>query len=81
MDDAADDTYHHGDQNISEQVQTYRVFDELTKYAALCVGVLVLMLSLWFCLGVGFLGGLIPGLVVLGLAISFLRRGKPAQDH
>jgi len=80
MDDAAD-TYHHGDQNISEQVHTYRVFDELTKYAALCVGVLVLMLSLWFCLGVGFLGGLIPGLVLLGLGIWFLRRGTPAQDH
>ena len=80
MDDAAE-TYHHGDQNISEQVQTYRVFDELTKYAALVVGVLVLMLSLWFCLGVGFLGGLIPGLVVLGLGIWFLRRGAPAQEH
>ena len=79
MDDAAD-TYHHGDQNISEQVHTYRVFDELTKYAALHVGVLVLMLTLWFCLGVGFLGGLVPGLVVLGLGIWFLRR-KPAQEH
>jgi hypothetical protein len=79
MDDAAD-TYHHGDQNISEQVHTYRVFDELTKYAALHVAVLVLMLTLWFCLGVDFLGGLIPGLVLLGLGVWFLRRGS-AQDH
>jgi hypothetical protein len=79
MDDAAE-TYHHGDQNISEQVHTYRVFDELAKYGALHVAVLVLMLTLWFCLGVDFLGGLIPGLVVLALGIWFLRR-KPAEGH
>jgi hypothetical protein len=79
MDEAAD-TYHHGDQNISEQIHTYHAFDELAKYAALHVAVLVLMLTLWFCLGIGFLGGLIPGVVVLALGIWFLRR-KPAQNH
>jgi hypothetical protein len=77
MDDAAD-TYHHGDQDVREQLQTYHLFDALAKYAALHVAVLVLMLTLWFCLGVDFLGGLIPGLVVLGLGIWFLRR-KPEE--
>ena len=72
--------YHHGDQDISEHIHTYRMFDEMTKYGALTVGVLVLMLTLWFCLGVEFLGGLVPGLVVLGLGVWFLGR-KPAQDH
>ena len=77
MDDAVAE-YHHGDQNISEQVRSYNLFDHLTKYGALHVAVLVLMLTLWFCLGVGFLGGLIPGLVVLGIGIWFLRRPKRA---
>jgi len=77
MDDAAE--YHHGDQNISEQVRSYSLFDHLSKYGALLVAVLVLMLTLWFCLGVDFLGGLIPGLVVLALGIWFLRR--PAEGH
>jgi hypothetical protein len=79
MDDA--DTYHHGDQNIREQIQTYRVFDELTKYAALFIGVLVLMLTLWFCLGVGFLGGLIPGVVLLAFGIWFLRRSPAGPSE
>jgi thiamine transporter ThiT len=80
MDDAAADTYHHGDQNISEQIHTYRAFDDLSKYGALSVAVLVLMLTLWFCLGIGFLGGLIPGIIVLALGAWFLRR-KPAQHN
>jgi hypothetical protein len=74
--DTADD-YHHGDQNISEQVHTYKMFDDMSKYGALTVAVLVLMLTLWFCLGINFLGGLIPGVVVLALGIWFLGR-KPA---
>jgi hypothetical protein len=79
MADAASD-YHHGDQNIAEQVTTYRAFGSLSKWGSLVVATLVLMLTLWFCLGAGFLGGVIPGLVVLGAGIFFLR-SKPAQDH
>lgn len=79
MDDTVEH-YHHGDQNIREQVSSYHMFDALTKYGALAVAVLVLMLTLWFCLGAGFLGGLIPGLVVGGLGLWFLR-SKPSQDH
>jgi thiamine transporter ThiT len=79
MNDAAAD-YHHGDQDISEQVASYRAFGALSKYGSLVIGVLVLMLSLWFCVGAGFLGGLIPGLVLLALGLFFLR-SKPAQDH
>jgi hypothetical protein len=74
------DDHHHGDQNITEQINTYRMFDDLSKFGALHVAVLILMLTLWFCLGVNFLGGLVPGLIVLALGIWFLRR-KPAQEH
>lgn len=78
MDHSTD--YHPGDQNISEQVATYRLFDVLSKYGSLHVAVLVLMLTLWFCLGAGFLGGLIPGVVLWAAGMVFLR-SKPAQDH
>jgi len=79
MNDAATE-YHHGDQDVTEHLAAYRAFDLLSKYGALHVAVLVLMLTLWFCLNAGFFGGLIPGLIVLGLGLYFLRP-KPAQDH
>ncbi len=80
MNDAAADDYHQGDQNITEQVASYNAFGALSKYASLVIAVLVLMLTLWFCVGAGFFGGLIPGGVLLGLGLVFLR-SKPAQDH
>jgi thiamine transporter ThiT len=78
MDQSSD--YHPGDQNITEQVATYHLFGGLSKWGSLAVAVLVLMLTLWFCLGAGFLGGLLPGLALLVLGVVFLR-SKPAQDH
>ena len=77
MDHSTD--YHPGDQNISEQVATYHLFGGLSKWGSLAVATLVLMLTLWFCLGAGFLGGLIPGAVLAALGVTFLR-SKPAQD-
>lgn len=78
MDHSSD--YHHGDQNITEQVTTYHKFGGFSKWGSLAIAVSVLMLTLWFCLGIGFLGGLIPGVVLLVLGVVFLR-SKPAQDH
>lgn len=72
--------YHHGDQDITEQVASYKAFGEMSKWGSLIVASLVLALTLWFCLGVGFFGGLIPALVVLTLGIAFLR-SKPSQAH
>jgi hypothetical protein len=79
MAEAAAD-YHPGDQDISEQVVSYRLFRTLAKWAALHIAVLIVVLTLWFCVGVTFLSGLIPGLVILALGIWFLRP-KPAQNH
>jgi hypothetical protein len=72
--------YHHGDQDISEQVVTFELFGGLVKWASLAIAVLVLVLTLWFCVGAGFFGGLIPGVVVLAAGIFFLR-SKPAEEH
>ena len=79
MTDAAHD-YNSGDQDIAEQVATFGVFGKLMKWASLTIAVLVVMLVLWFCVGAGFFGGLIPGLVLLALGITFLR-SKPAREH
>ncbi len=74
----AEAVYHHGDQNIHEQVATYRLFGGLAKWGSLSVAVLVLMLVLWFCLGLGFLGGAIPGAVLTAVGVTFLRERSPS---
>ncbi len=72
MSESASD-YHHGDQDIAEQVSTYRTFGTLTKWGSLGLGAWLLALVLWFCVGVGLLGGLVPALVLVALGIVFLR--------
>jgi hypothetical protein len=79
-DDETAATYHHGQMDVSAQAASYRLFGTLTKWASLGVAVLVLMLVLWFCLGVGFLGGLVPGLILLGAGVYFLR-ARPVRNH
>jgi len=78
-----DDTgagYSHGDMDVSAHAASYRLFGTLTKWGSLGVAVLVLMLVLWFCIGAGFFGGLIPGLILLGAGVYFLR-AKPVRNH
>jgi thiamine transporter ThiT len=77
--DASASEYHHGDQDASSHVATYQTFMALTKWGSLALSVAILMLSLWFCTGSGFFGGLIPGVVVLALGIAFLRSKSGAS--
>ncbi len=77
--DAPSSEYHHGDQDPSAQVATYRTFLNLSKWVSLHLAVLVLMLSIWFCTDAGFGAGLIAGVVVLALGIVFLR-SKPGPE-
>ena len=79
MSESASD-YHHGDQDIAAQVSTYRTFGTLTKWVSLGLGASLLALVLWFCVGVGFLGGLVPAVILLALGITFLR-AAPDQAH
>ena len=78
MDETASD-YHHGDQDVSAQAASYGLFNVLLKWVSLGLAVLMIMLTLWFCIGAGFFAGLAPGLVVLAIGIYFLR-SKPAQE-
>jgi hypothetical protein len=72
--------YHHGDMDVSEQANTYAVFGEITKWSSLVIGVMVLVLTIWFCTDLGFFAGLIPGIVLFALGVIFLRRG-PSESH
>ena len=75
-----DSEYHHGQQNAATQIADFRLFAAATKWFSLFAGVLILVLTLWFCTSVGFLGGLIPGLIVLGIGVAVFRN-KPRRVH
>ncbi|MNY53290.1 hypothetical protein D3C86_1890340 [compost metagenome] len=52
----------------------------MTKWGSLAVSVLLLTITLWFCTAAGFIGGLVPGIVLAVVGIVFLRE-KPASAH
>ncbi len=80
MAEAAAD-YHHGDQPAAEHERTYHRFLALAKWAALHLAVLILTCTLWFCVGESFLGGLVPGAILLAVGIWFLRAKPTAAGH
>ena len=79
MADQASD-YHRGDQNISEQTATYKMFGAMTKWASLIIAALLVLFVVWFCVGAGFFAGLIPAVILLAAGIFFLRSPDP-QGH
>ena len=72
--------YQRGEMDIHEQSATFEAFGKMTKWGSLAVAVLLLTITLWFCTAAGFLGGLIPGVVLAVLGVVFLRE-KPAPAH
>jgi hypothetical protein len=72
--------YHSGDQDVTEQLATFRAFGGLTKWSCLAIAVLLTMLVIWFCVGAGFFAGLVPGVVILAIGVFFLRsRAEPSH--
>ena len=72
--------YHRGEMDIAEQTATYHAVMCMTKWGSLALAVAILMLTLWFCTTAGFLGGLVPG-VILAAAGVLLLREKKAGGH
>jgi hypothetical protein len=72
--------YHRGEMDIHEQVATFHLVMNITKWGSLLIAAGLLTLVLWFCTGAGFLSGVIAGAVVLGLGIALLR-SRPAEGH
>jgi hypothetical protein len=67
--------YHRGEQDIHEQVATFHLIMNITKWGSLLIASGLLFLVLWFCTSAGFVAGLISGGVVLALGIVLLRGG------
>jgi hypothetical protein len=72
--------YHRGEMDVHEQVATFHLVMNITKWGSLIVASTVLANVLWFCTNAGFMAGAISGLVVLGLGIVLLR-GRGGQGH
>jgi hypothetical protein len=72
--------YHSGDQDIREQVATFEAFGKMVKWGSLAIAALLLALVLWFCIGAGFFGGVIPAALLVAVGIFFLRE-KPDSGH
>ncbi|RYF94167.1 MAG: aa3-type cytochrome c oxidase subunit IV [Caulobacteraceae bacterium] len=70
------DDYHRGEMDIHEQVSTYHAVMGMTKWGSLALAVAILALVLWFCTPAGFIGGLVPALVLLVVGIVLLRDKK-----
>jgi hypothetical protein len=73
--------YHRGEMDIHEQVSTFHLVMNITKWGSLVIAAALLTLVLWFCTSAGFLTGVITGAVVLTLGIIILRRGDAAEAH
>jgi hypothetical protein len=80
MSEAAAHNYHPGDQDISEQVETFNDFGKAIKWGSLAIAALLLTLVIWFCVGAGFFAGFGSGVVLLAIGIFFLR-SNPASEH
>ncbi len=65
--------YHRGEMDVHEQVATFHLVMNITKWGSLVIASAVLTNVLWFCTSAGFLTGAIVGLVVLCLGIALLR--------
>jgi len=72
--------YQRGEMDIHEQAATFEAFGKMTKWGSLAIAVLLLTITLWFCTPAGFIGGVIPGVVLAVLGVVFLRE-KPASAH
>ncbi|MDB5496726.1 MAG: hypothetical protein JWP28_757 [Phenylobacterium sp.] len=71
--------YHRGDMDIHEQVSTFHLVMNITKWGSLVIAAVLITLVLWFCTSAGFLAGAITGLVVLGLGTVLLRSRGEAE--
>ncbi|MET4684974.1 aa3-type cytochrome c oxidase subunit IV [Brevundimonas faecalis] len=76
--DTASQDYVHGSMEISEQVSTWHLFMFLAKWGSLATAAVLLLLTVWFAVGAGFIAGLISA-VVLYVAGFFVLRTKPGQ--
>ena len=71
------DDYQRGSQEISEQVATYALFQNLAKWGSLLTAAVLLFLTLSFMYGGSIITGLIAGVALFVVGWFFLR-SKPS---
>jgi hypothetical protein len=76
--DHAEHAYVHGSMEISEQVSTWHLFLFLSKWGSLLTAAILVVLTVWFAVGAGFVAGAISGMVVFAAGF-FALRSKPAH--
>ena len=76
--DNAEHAYVHGTMDISEQVSTWHLFLFLAKWGSLATAAILVLLTVWFAVGAGFMAGAISA-AVLCVAGFFALRSKPAH--
>ena len=76
--DNAEHAYVHGAMEISEQVSTWHLFLFLSKWGSLLTAAILVVLTVWFAVGAGFVAGAISGVVVFAAGF-FALRSKPAH--
>ncbi len=69
--------YHRGEMDIHEQAATYHAFMGMTKWGSLALAAGLFALVIWFCTPLGFVPGLVAGLVTTIVGIVLLRE-KPS---
>ncbi len=72
--------YHRGDMDIQEQVSTFKLFINLTKWGSLYITAFLTWMVVWFCTPAGFFAGFIT-FVVLAVLGTLLLREKPEAAH
>jgi hypothetical protein len=65
-----------GKMDIAEQVSTFALFNNMTKWGSLYIGSLLMLLTLWFCTAAGFMGAAAAAVVMIALG-TLLLRDKP----
>lgn len=65
--------YERGTQEISEQVATFHLFNNLTKWGSLATAVVLVLLTVWFMPNGNLVAGLIAALAVAAVGWWFLR--------
>ena len=65
--------YTPGQMDIHQQQASFDVFVKMTKWGSLAVAVIVLFASLMFCTTAGFLGAVVPALILAALGVALLR--------
>ncbi len=69
-----------GSMDITEQVSTFNIIMRLVKWVSLGIAALLLMLTVWFGVGAGFIAAFLSAAFLM-VAGFFLLRAKSASDR